>query len=115
MKEVSYCKFKTLEKLLSLHLAYKDSPLWKLVSWLFPKEWNDIYKFPYYYRATEKHCPNELKEKFPLIGNRVQVNTLNLDGILKGFAVTVEDYYYLIEDEYGNERWDTCVDSITVL
>lgn len=115
MIEVSYYKFKLLEKLLSIHLLYKDYFLWRLVLWFIPSDWNDIYTFPYYYKVTEKHCPDLIKEYLPVIGKRIKLNNYGVDGILKGFAVTVEDYYYIIEDEHSSELWDTFIDTFKIL
>lgn len=120
MKKVSYKRFRFLVKIFSFILrlapnAEEHPHLYALYCAIVPLKWRDFYQFPYYYFVNSKeHCPELLKSDLKLIGNYVTFGVYAGNGLLTGFAVTIEDYYYVMLKDDGTEAWNTCIDKISL-
>lgn len=118
MIKVSYKRLKRIEKVLAffirVRLSLRDHHLLQeLFDLIVPKRWRSAFYCPYYYMVTsEEHCPESLLPKLDLIHKFVKCPLSEIEGILLGFAVTADDYYYIILTHNGAEKWATCVERI---
>lgn len=118
MVKVSFDKMKRIEKVLSFFINIRSSLnnhylLQEIFDWIVPKKWRNVFYCPYYYMVTsEKHCPELLQNKLDLIHNYVKCPLSDVEGLLLGFAITADDYYYVILTSKGEEKWTTCVERI---
>lgn len=118
MKQVSKKQFiqyqKRFAKIYDLYCRNKF--LRFLIKLFVPSKWYDIYQNPYYYYIDEttENCPEELKSYLHYIHSYVTFDIAEpeISGILIGFAVTMDDYYYVYINSSGKECWMTCVNSI---
>lgn len=118
MIKVSYKRMKCIEKVLNFFINIRLSLsnhywLQELFDLIVPKKWRNIFYCPYYYMVTSKNnCPDSLQSKLELIHKYVRCPLSEVEGILLGFAITVDDYYYVILTPSGSKKWATCVERI---
>lgn len=118
MIKVSYKQMKRIEKVLTFFINIRLSLsnhywLQELFDLIVPKRWRNVFYCPYYYMViSEEYCPTSLQSKLELIHKYVRCPLSEVEGILLGFAITADDYYYVILTSSGSEKWVTCVERI---
>lgn len=118
MIKVSYKRFQRIKKVVlffsdmrwELSEHYRLQELFDLI---VPKRWRNVFYCPYYYvTSSKKHCPKILYDKLEYIHKYVKSNVSETEGILKEFAIAMDDNYYIIVLANGTEEWVSAIEKI---